>query len=71
MAGLCRSQQGTAPVVAAERGLHEKLLARASLDRWMEAWEKIARLFSRSDAVNTDRKQTVLNSFLMLQSVMR
>jgi len=26
---------------------------------------------SRSDAVNTDRKQTVLVSFLTLQSVMR
>jgi DNA polymerase III subunit delta' len=62
---------GAAPVVPAERGLREKLLAAASLDRWMEAWEKVARLFSRSDAVNTDRKQTVLGSFLILQSVMR
>jgi len=26
---------------------------------------------SRSDAVNLDRKQTVLGSFLILQSVMR
>jgi DNA polymerase-3 subunit delta' len=58
-------------VVPAESGLREKLLGGASLDRWMEAWEKVARLFSRSDAVNLDRKQTVLNSFLMLQSVMR
>jgi len=63
--------EGTAPVVAAERGLRGKLLAAASLDRWMEAWEKVARLLSRSDAVNTDRKQTVLGSFLVLQSVMR
>jgi DNA polymerase-3 subunit delta' len=62
---------GTAPVVSAERGLREKLLAAASLDRWMEAWEKVARLLSRSDAVNLDRKQTVLGSFLILQSVMR
>ena len=63
--------EGAAPVVAAERGLREKFLAAASLDRWMEAWEKVARLLSRSDAVNTDRKQTVLVSFLTLQSVMR
>jgi DNA polymerase-3 subunit delta' len=62
---------GTAPLVAAERGLREKLLAAASLDRWMEAWEKVARLLARSDAVNTDRKQTVLVSFFTLQSVMR
>ena len=62
---------GTAPVVPTEQGLRAKFLAAASLDRWMEAWEKVARLLSRSDAVNTDRKQTVLGSFLILQSVMR
>lgn len=62
---------GTAPVVPTERGLQAKFLAAASLDRWMEAWEKVGRLLSRSDAVNTDRKQTVLVSFLTLQSVMR
>jgi len=62
---------GVAPVVPAENGLHERLLAAASLDRWIDAWEKVARLFSRSDAVNLDRKQTVLNSFLIFQSVMR
>jgi DNA polymerase-3 subunit delta' len=63
--------EGSPPVVPAERGLREKFLAAASLDRWMEAWEKVGRLLSRSDAVNTDRKQTVLVSFLTLQSVMR
>jgi DNA polymerase-3 subunit delta' len=63
--------EGTAALVPAERGLREKLLAAASLDRWMEAWEKVARLLARSDAVNTDRKQTVLVSFFTLQSVMR
>jgi DNA polymerase-3 subunit delta' len=62
---------GMARAVPAENGLHEKLLAAASLDRWIDAWEKVARLFSRSDAVNLDRKQTVLGSFLILQSVMR
>ncbi len=60
-----------AAVVPAESGLHGRLLAAASLDRWMEAWEKIAHLLSRADAVNLDRKQTVLGSFLVLQSAMR
>jgi DNA polymerase-3 subunit delta' len=72
--GLLRSGAigaSSAPVVPAERGLHEKLLSAASLDRWMEAWENVARLWSRADAVNLDRKQTVLGSFLILQSVMR
>jgi DNA polymerase-3 subunit delta' len=60
-----------APIVPAERGLQTRLLAAASLDRWMEAWDKIALLLSRADAVNLDRKQTVLGSFLALQSAMR
>lgn len=74
MKGLARHAavggEGSA-VVPAERGLQAKLLAAASLDRWMEAWEKVAHLLSRADAVNLDRKQTVLGSFLALQSAMR
>jgi DNA polymerase III subunit delta' len=63
---------GEGPVIVpAEDGLHGRLLAAASLDRWMEAWEKVAHLLSRADAVNLDRKQTVLGSFLVLQSAMR
>jgi DNA polymerase-3 subunit delta' len=58
-------------IVPAERGLHAKLLAAASLDRWVEAWERVVHLLSRSDAINLDRKQTVLVSFLALQSAMR
>ena len=58
-------------MVAPERGLQARLGASGSLDRWMEAWEKVARLLSRTDAVNVDRKQAVLNSFLYLQSAMR
>jgi DNA polymerase III subunit delta' len=58
-------------IVPAERGLQDRLLAGATLDRWMEAWEKTAHLLSRADAVNLDRKQTVLGSFLALQSAMR
>jgi DNA polymerase-3 subunit delta' len=60
-----------APVVPVEGGLRARLLAGASLDRWMEAWEKVADLLSRADAVNLDRKQTVLGSFLLLQAAMR
>ena len=61
----------TAPVVPAESGLHARLLAAASLDRWIAAWEKAAELLSGADRVNLDRKQTVLGSFLVLQSAMR
>jgi len=73
--GLARSwavPAGDPPVIAAENGLHQRLLRAASLDRWIVAWENIARLLSRADPpVNLDRKQTVLNSFLIFQSVMR
>lgn len=72
--GLARSGASStdaAPIVPAEGGLRRRLLAAASLDRWIDAWEKVAHLLSRSDAVNLDRKQTVLVSFLALQSAMR
>jgi DNA polymerase-3 subunit delta' len=60
-----------AAVVPSERGLQARLLAAASLDRWIDAWEKTGQLLSRADAVNLDRKETVLCSFLALQSAMR
>jgi DNA polymerase-3 subunit delta' len=37
----------------------------------MQVWEKIGYLFARADAVNLDRKQVVLGSFLALQAVTR
>jgi DNA polymerase-3 subunit delta' len=58
-------------VVPQENGLHAKLLTAATLDRWMTASDKIAELFYKADSVNLDRKQTVMGSFLALQSAMR
>ncbi|HZP97982.1 MAG TPA: DNA polymerase III subunit delta' [Reyranella sp.] len=58
-------------VLPAERELHSRLLAAASLERWMQASDRIAELFFKADSVNLDRKQTVLGSFLALQSAMR
>jgi DNA polymerase-3 subunit delta' len=72
--GLAREAavgQETAPVVPAERGLRARLLAGTSLDRWIEAWEKVAAILSDADRKNLDRKQTVLSGFLHLQSIMR
>jgi DNA polymerase-3 subunit delta' len=60
-----------APVVPMESGLQARLLATASFDRWMTASEEVANLFARADAVNLDRKQTVMGSFLKLQSATR
>lgn len=61
----------SAPVVPVEAGLQARLLAAASPDRWMAAAEEVANLFARADAVNLDRKQTVMGSFLKLQSATR
>jgi len=71
--GLARSSAvGEGPlVVSAEEGLRQRLLAAAGLDRWMAAQDKVAEYFNRADAVNLDRKQTVLGSFFALQSAMR
>ena len=60
-----------AAIVPSERGLQARLASAASLDRWIKAWEKAADLLSGADRVNLDRKQTVLASFLALQSAMR
>jgi DNA polymerase-3 subunit delta' len=60
-----------APILPAEKGLQGRLLAAASLERWMAASDKIATLFFKADSVNLDRKQTVMGSFLELQSAMR
>ncbi|TAJ27889.1 MAG: DNA polymerase III subunit delta' [Reyranella sp.] len=72
--GLARQAALTveaAPVVPMESGLRARLLTGASLDRWLEASDKVAELFNRADAVNLDRKQTVMGSFFALQSAMR
>jgi DNA polymerase-3 subunit delta' len=56
-------------IVPGEAGLSERLLARGSLDQWVEVWEKISRLFARADSL--DRKQVVLNAFLALANAAR
>jgi DNA polymerase-3 subunit delta' len=71
--GLARhAAAGDDPSAAtpAERQLRGRLLAAAGLDRWMTASDRIAELFHKADSVNLDRKQTVLGSFLTLQSAM-
>jgi DNA polymerase-3 subunit delta' len=60
-----------APVVPMEAGLRARLLEAAGVDRWMEASDEVGRYFSRADAVNLDRKQAVMGSFLKLQGAAR
>lgn len=47
------------------------LLRLASLDRWVEVWEKIGRLAAQADGVNLDRKQVTLNAFHAIEQAAR
>ena len=58
-------------VVPGENALIERLTGLSGLDRWVEVWEKINRLFARADSVGLDRKQVVLTAFLTLKSATR
>lgn len=66
-----RQGRGMVEVVPGEAALMGRLLAAASLDRWLELWEKTGSLFNRADAVNLDRKQALLTAFLALERLSR
>lgn len=52
--------------------LNTRLASLATLDRWLEVWEKVTRLMERADGANLDRKQVILNVFHILgQAVVR
>jgi DNA polymerase-3 subunit delta' len=51
--------------------LTARLNAMASLDRWLEVWEKVSRLLAATTAVNLDRKQVVLNAFITAEAAVR
>jgi len=55
-----------------EQGLVNRLSELATLDRWLEVWEKVTRLLERAEGANLDRKQVILNVFHALgQTVTR
>lgn len=57
-------------VVPGEAALTARLI-QPGLEPWLKAWEKVAELTSRADAVNLDRKQVVLNAFFELAAAAR
>lgn len=57
-----------AEVVPGEAALMARLAGARGLDRWVEVWEKVQRLFARAESANLDRKQVVLNALLTLES---
>ncbi len=54
-----------------EQALFTRLAPAASLDRWLQVWEKTSRLLARADSARLDRKQVLLNVFLEFESAVR
>lgn len=57
-----------AEVFPGESSLMARLLGAASLDHWLQSWEKISRLFARVASANLDRKQAWATAWLVLAS---
>lgn len=56
--------QGVPNLIEGEATGLAALAARHSLDQWLELWEKIARLFARTETANLDRKQVWVGAML-------
>lgn len=54
-----------------EGALIDRCRRAASLDRWIELWEKLNRLFDRVASVNLDRKQAWIAGCLAIESIGR
>lgn len=52
-----------APLFEGEADVIQRFLSAASLEQWSDVWEKVAFLLRQSDALNLDRKQTVIECF--------
>ena len=50
-----------------EARLNERLAAMSPLASWLEVWDKINELLARTDAINMDRRQMIINIFLTLE----
>ena len=64
---------GAAPseVLPGEADCMRRLLAARGLDQWLELWDKIGRLFARTESVSLDRKQVWVTAFLEIEVLAR
>jgi DNA polymerase-3 subunit delta' len=60
-----------AEVVPGEAAAMGRLLQGASLDRWLELWEKTSRLFASTEGVNLDRRQVWVAALLDIEVLAR
>lgn len=54
-----------------EAQLMQRLQQAASLDRWLDLWEKVNRLFARVASANLDRRQAWLTGWLLIETAGR
>jgi DNA polymerase-3 subunit delta' len=59
------------PVKSADAGFMASLANQASLERWFFVWEKINQLVARTNGLNLDKKQVMLDVFLGLENTVR
>ena len=50
-----------------EQTVMNNVVKLAPLDRWVTAWEEVGALQKKADALNLDRKQTILQAFYKIQ----
>jgi DNA polymerase-3 subunit delta' len=58
-------------VPAADTHFMAHIAAQASLERWFLVWEKINQLVARTNGLNLDKKQVMLDVFLGLENTVR
>jgi len=51
----------------AETRLNDRLSSATTLASWLEVWDKITHLLARTDAINMDRRQMIIQIFLALE----
>jgi DNA polymerase-3 subunit delta' len=67
-----REREGGEPASAArEEEVVRRLGVRAQAARWAELRDEIGRSFARTDALNLDRKQTILGAFFAIAGTLR
>src|SRR6266851_3800630 len=71
VAGAAARGSGDAPPAAHESLVLQRLGNRASAARWAELRDEIGRSFARTDALNLDKKQTILGAFFAIEGAAR
>ena len=63
--------KGKKGVDTKETHLYERLLYVTPLASWLEVWDKISNLLSRTDPINMDRRQIIISIFLLLEKTVQ